>query len=108
MEFVKCPECKKSMSDFEWQDHKCDDSSTEKADGGYAVLCDEPPMTDIGLCELELIACYDGGVYWFLDYRFSDNSGGAFLNSQIYKDDKAAIFALISGTIKWSECHTEK
>ena len=33
---------------------------------------------------------------------------GAFLNSQIYKDDKAAISALISGTIKWTECHTEK
>ena len=64
--------------------------------------------TIIGLCELELIACYDGGVYWFLDYRFRDDSGGAFLNSQIYKDDKAAMFALISGTIKWTECHTEK
>lgn len=74
----------------------------------HAVLGDEPPLTDIGLCELELIACYDGGVYWFLDYRFRDDSGGAFLNSQIYKDDKAAIFALISGTIKWTECHTEK
>lgn len=66
------------------------------------------PLSSIGLCELELIACYDGGVYWFLDYRFRDDSGGAFLNSQIYKDDKAAIFALISGTIKWTECHTEK
>lgn len=57
---------------------------------------------------LELITCYNGGVYWFLDYRFKDDSGGAFLNSEIYEDDKAAIFALISGTIKWTECHTEK
>lgn len=72
------------------------------------VLGDEPPMTDIGLCDLELIACYDGGVYWFMDYRFKDDSGGAFLNSQIYKDDKEAIFALIRRTIEWEECRTEK
>ena len=81
---------------------------TVEALSSDAVLGDEQPMTDIGLCELELIACYDGGVYWFLDYRFSDNSGGTFLNSQIYKDDKTAIFALMSGTIKWTECQTEK
>ena len=73
-----------------------------------SLISDEPTMTDTVLCELELIVCCDGGVYWFLDYRFKDNSGGAFLNSQIYKDDKAAIFALVSGIIKWTECHTEK
>jgi hypothetical protein len=40
------------------------------------------------LCEMELITYYDGGVYWFLDYRFKDDSGGVFLNSEIYEDDK--------------------
>ncbi len=65
-------------------------------------------MENVGLCNLELITYYDGGVYWFLDYRFKEDSGKVFLNSQIYKDDKSAIFALISGMIKWTECHTEK
>jgi hypothetical protein len=63
--------------------------------------------TDMYLCKLELISYHDGGVYWFLDYRFKDDSGGVFLNAEIYEDDKAAISALISGTIKWIECHTD-
>lgn len=80
----------------------------DKVKGWFCLCSDIPTMTDIGLCELELIAHYDGGVYWFMDYRLKDDSGGVFLNSQIYKNDKDAIFALIAGTIKWTECHTEK
>ena len=56
---------------------------------------------------LELVEI-DDGVYWFLDYRFNDDEGWAFLNSQIYKDDREAISALIAGTIKWTECYTGK
>ena len=101
------------MKDYE-NNKNCTESTCEYFDERMELNCaysednSECIKTIIGLCELELIACYDGGVYWFLDYRFRDDSGGAFLNSQIYKDDKAAIFALISGTIKWTECHTEK
>ena len=98
MDYIQCTKCGEILDHSQ---HKCPIAD-------HAVLGDEPPMTDIDLCELELIAYYDGGVYWFLDYRFKDDSGGAFLNSKIYKDDKAAIFALISGTIKWTECHMEK
>lgn len=64
-------------------------------------------MIDTVLCKLELITCYDNRVYWFLDYRFKDNSGGAFLNSQKYADDKTAISSLINGNIKWTECHND-
>jgi len=99
MSYIQCTKCGKTINPYE--QHICPIADD-------AVLGDEPPMTDISLCNLELIAHYDGGVYWFMDYRLKDDSGGVFLNSQIYKDDKAAIFALISGTIKWEECHTEK
>lgn len=48
---------------------------------------------------LELIKKTDGQYYWYLDYRYEDNSGGRFVESINYKTDKEAIQALTQNKI---------
>jgi len=49
---------------------------------------------------LELIDT-GSGYYWYLDYRFDDDSGGQFAESYLYETDKEAIEALINNNITW-------
>lgn len=53
---------------------------------------------------LELIQTeIKGACYWWLDYRFLDESGGRCEASIDYPSDKEAITALLENKITWLE-----